>query len=253
MKKRLFVAMAVAIPVAFTSLLVAQSGRAAQVALAHFNANARAYGLTNPSVELRERKEHDSGNGVNHVRFDQVYRGLPVFEGEAIAHVDADDTVTVTNAIAGNLNVNPAPRVGRNDAMNTAVRFISPVGDFAVRDASLWILPRGERSIINRLVWRVTVAVENEFEDPAEWQYFVDASSGAVAFAYDGLQTQGRGHGGGGGGGGGGGSTTSSFIGTGNTMYSGAVPLSESKLSSTYSLVDLLRGVSGGNATCDML
>ena len=101
MKKRLFVAMAVAIPVAFTSLLLAQGGRAAQVALAHFNANARAYGLTNPSTELRERSEHAGARGETHVRFDQVYRGLPVFEGEAIAHVDADDNVTVTNAIAG--------------------------------------------------------------------------------------------------------------------------------------------------------
>jgi len=248
MKKRLFVAMAVAIPVAFTSLLVAQSDRAVQVALEHFNRNAGAYGLSNPSTELRERNQH-AEPGVTHVRFDQVYRGLPVFEGEAIAHVDADDNVTVTNAIAGNLNVNPAPRISRNDAINTAVRFISPVGDYSVRDASLWILPRGERSIINRLVWRVNVAVENEFEEPAEWQYFVDAGSGAVAFSYNGLETQGRGHGGGGGGGGG---TASSFIGKGNTMYSGTVDLSETKTDSTYSLVDFLRGLSGGNATCDM-
>jgi len=247
MKRRLFVAMAVAIPVAFTTLVMAQSDRAVQVALAHFNSNARAYGLTDPSVELRERNEHSGPHGVTHVRFDQFYRGLPVFEGEAIAHVDADDNVTVTNAIAGNLNVNTNARINRNEAINTAVRFISPVGDYAIRGASLSILPRGDRSIINRLVWRVSIDVENDFEDPAEWQYFVDAGSGLVAFAYDGLETQGR-HGGGGGGGG----TPSSFIGTGNTMYSGIVPLSESRSSSTYSLVDLLRGVSGGNTTCDM-
>ena len=84
MKRRLFVAMAVAIPVAFTTLLMAQSDRAAQVALAHFTRNAGAYGLTDPSVELRERNEHSDPQGVTHVRFDQFYRGLPVFEGEAI-------------------------------------------------------------------------------------------------------------------------------------------------------------------------
>jgi Zn-dependent metalloprotease len=253
MKPRLLVAMAVAVTVGFGAPhLIAQGSHASQVALAHFAANARAYGLTNPSSELRERSQHDGLRGGTLVRFDQVYRGLPVFEGEAVANVDADDNVTVTNAIAGNLNVNTAARVNRNDAINTALRFISPVGDFTVRDASLWILPRGQRSILNRLVWRVSVDVENEFEAPAAWQYFIDAASGAVAFSYDALETQGRGHGGGGGGGGGGGTPTS-FIGTGNTMYSGSVGLSESKLNSTYSLVDLSRPLlSGGNSTCDM-
>ena len=248
MKNRLFVAMAVTIPIAFGTLLLAQGGRAAQIALAHFNANARAYGLTNPSNELTERSERPDGLGNTQVRFNQSFRGVPVFEGEAIAHVDADDNVTVTNALAANLNVNTTPRVGRGAAINTALRFISPVGDYRVRDASLWILPRGERSITNRLVWRVSVGVENEFEEPAEWQYFVDAASGDAVFAFDALETQGRGHGGGGGGGGG---ASSVFV-TGNTMYSGPQSLSASLSSGVYSLVDLLRGVSGGNATCDM-
>jgi zinc metalloprotease ZmpA len=248
MNKRLMIFAAAAAVVALGTSFVLAQGRAAQIALAHFTANARAYGLTNPSNELSVRSEREDGSGITHVRFNQSFRGVPVFEGEAIAHVDAGDNVTVTNGLSANLNVNTTPRVGRGAAINTALRFISPVGDYTVRDASLMILPRGERSIVNRLVWRVSIGVENEFQEPAEWQYFVDAASGDAVFAYDALETQGRGHGGGGGGGGGGGNTSV----TGNTMYSGQQILNGSLASGVYSLVDVFRAPTGGNATCDM-
>lgn len=235
-----------AVGIWFVSGASAQRGRAVDKALEHFNANRGAYGLTNPSTELRLRRERADEQGVTHVKFDQLYRGLPVFEGEAIAHVDADDTVTVTNALVPNLNVDTTARVGRNDAVNTAVRFIGPLGAYEVRDVSLWILPRGERSIVDRLAWHVAVAVENEFQDPAEWRYFVDASTGAVGFAYDAIETQGRGHGGGGGGG----STPNAVDGWGRTMYSGTQAITVDLQAATYFLRDPDRGT--GNYTCDM-
>lgn len=222
----------------FVSHPAAQSLRAIEVSRAYFSANRAAYGLSDPSAELRVRSSRADSRGVAHVRFDQVYRGLPVFEGEAIAHVDANENVTVTSALRGNLNVATAPRVGRGAAVNTAVRFISPLGRYEVRDASLWILPRGDRSLTDRLVWHVAVAVENELEDPAEWQYFIDAGSGAVAFAYDNLQT-------------------ADAMGTANTMYSGTnLAIHIDYRNSKYYLRDVFRASSTtspyGNTTCDM-
>lgn len=160
--------------VAATFLLTAspsaQSDTAIEASRSHFNANRAEYGLSDPASELRVRRSRADAQGVSHVRFDQYYRGLPVFEGEAIVHADGAGNVTVTNGLHGNLNLDATPRVKRNAAINTTVRSISPLGNYEVSGASLVILPRGERSITDRVAWRVAVKVENEFEDPAEWQ-----------------------------------------------------------------------------------
>ncbi len=148
----------------------AQSDRAIEVSRNHFAANRGGYGLNDPGSDLRVRSAHSDSQGLSHVRFDQFYRGLRVFEGEAIAHVDANGDVTVTNSLHGNLNLDTNPRVNRNAAVATAVRSIGPLGAYELRDAALVVLPRGERSIIDRLAWQVAIDVDNDFEDRAEWQ-----------------------------------------------------------------------------------
>jgi hypothetical protein len=112
-----------------------------------------------------------------------------VFEGEAIAHVEADGNVTVTDALAANLTLSTQSRITRAAAVAAALGFIRPIGDYEIRDASLWILPRGERSVVDRVVWHLAVAVENDLEDPAEWRYFVDAQTGSVVWSFDNLET----------------------------------------------------------------
>ncbi|MEQ1908772.1 MAG: M4 family metallopeptidase [Vicinamibacterales bacterium] len=210
----------------------AQTDRAVDVSRGHFDANRRAYGVANPTSELKVRGSRSNGRGQSHVRYDQFYRGLPVFEGEAIAHVEANDSVTVTSNLRGNISLNTAPRVTRNQAVATSVRTTSPLGDYVVTDASLVILPRGERSIVDRLTWHVVITIENDFQDPAEWHHFVDARTGDVVYSFDGLET-------------------SDAAGTAKTMYSGTQAIRVDKASaSKYNLRDLTQG--GGNYTCDM-
>ena len=155
-----------------------------------------------------------------------------MFEGEAIAHVEANDAVTVTSNLRGNISVNTAPRIGRDQAVAISVRTTSPLGDYVVTDASLMILPRGERSIVDRLAWHVVITVENDFQDPAEWHHFVDARTGDVVYSFDGLET-------------------SDVAGTANTMFSGSQVIRVDKASvNKYNLRDLTQGA--GNYTCDM-
>jgi Zn-dependent metalloprotease len=224
-------AVLVAVWASFVSRPAAQSNRAVEVSLAHFNANKGTYGLANPSNELRLRRNRPDGLGTSHVKFDQLYRGLPVFEGEAIAHVDADGNVTVTNALRGNLNVATNPRIGRGAAIRTAVGFVAPAGAYQVRDASLWILPRSEQNVADRLVWHVAVVVENELEDPAEWRYFVDAGNGTVVWSFDSLET------------------TDVPMAVARTMYSGDPRVHADLTGGKYLLRDLTKA---GSATCDM-
>ena len=220
--------------------LVAQntnaSPRAVQAAMAHFNANARAYGLDNPGAELKVRSGHES-NGISHVRFDQYFDGVKVFEGEAIAH-ESKGRVTVTNSIRGNLKVNTTPSIAAHAAIDTLVRELAPKGPYLAPTAKLEIVAKGDDSATDRLVWHVSAVIDNEVDAPSEWQYFVDAHSGQLVFKYDDLKTTD--------------STTS-----GSSMYLGPVTLNTDTVNGTIFIRDntrsgnyannLFNGTSGGS------
>lgn len=214
--------------------LFAQNGnanpRSLEAAMSHFIGNARAYGLSNPVGELRARGGREDEFGVSHIRFDQFYNGVKVFEGEAIAHVDDAGGVWVTNALKSGLNIGTSPKIPEGRAVSIAMKAIGPANTYDAPTASLEILPRGERSAVDRLVWHVLAFVENDVDEPAQWDYFVDAQSGAVVWFFNSLET-------------------TASTGTGKTMYVGNVAIPTNFASNTYALLDPTRG--GGNFTCD--
>jgi Zn-dependent metalloprotease len=205
------------------------NSKAFQASMAHFNANARAYGLTNPSAELKARTSLTDGLGQSHVRFDQYFNGVRVFEGEAISHVDGKGRVSVTNALRGNLNVSTVPTISEATATSKALAAVKAFGGTSA-SAVLEILPQGQRSASTRLVWHVKVDVENDAQDRGAYEYFVDAKSGNVVWSFNSLET-------------------SNVVGTGKTQYIGDQNANLDKISTTYYLRDVLR--SSGNFTCD--
>lgn len=196
----------------------------------HFADNSRAYGLTDVNSELVVRKQGRDAAGNTHVRFDQFYKGVKVFEGEAISHVDPQGRVTVTNALRPGLRLDVTPKVAQADAVATALASLDTYGRADVRRAELQILPRGERSDADRLVWHVIAGFENGIDAPGQFDVFVDALTGGVVWSFDSLET-------------------TAAIGTGNTMYSGTQSLNTDSTGGTFYLRDLTRG--GGNYTCD--
>lgn len=216
----------------------AQSQRGVDAGLAHFNANRAVYGLDDPSSSLRARDVRQDPGGVTHVRYSQVYQNVPIFEGEAIAHVEADGTVSVTSGVRRIAKLNITPASSRDAAIQTAVADTALLGGYSIHDASLWVLPAGRRSVVDRLVWHVAVLVENEFQEPAKWRYFVDAHDGSLVWKFNALET-------------------SAAKGLGKTMYSGTQTVDIDRISvagissdTRFFLRDLTRGT--GNFTCDM-
>jgi Zn-dependent metalloprotease len=113
------------------------------------------------------------------------------------------------------------------------------------------VLPEGERSKSTRLTWHVRAFVENDATGPAQYDFFVDAHTGEIAFSFDSLET-------GKPGGGGGGTTVSGATATGRTMWMGDVFIDVNHPTTTsWTMQDTKRGVgtaaSGlGNYTLDM-
>jgi len=202
---------------------------AREAAVAHWRANAAKYGIRDVAQELRERSGRRDELGINHIRYDQYYQGVKVFEGEAIAHIAANGEVTVTNALRPNLNLSVVPAVRPAEAVATVVRQLGIQGQHQ-RQVALEILPQGARSARDLLVWHVKLFVENDVDKTGQWDAFVDARNGAVVWMFDSLET-------------------SASVGTGKTMYSGDVSVGTDFTSSTYYLRDLTRS---GNYTTDM-
>lgn len=210
------------------------AGKAQDAAVArslqHFAANRQAYGLGDVASELQVRQQRTDARGTTHVRLDQYYKGVKVFEGEAISHVDARGRVTVTSALRSDLSVDVTAKVEQAEAVQTALASIDARGRLDVRRAALEILPRGERSDVDRLVWHVQVGLENGLDEPGQFDLFVDALTGGVVWSFDSLET-------------------AASTGTGNTMYAGSQAITTDSASGTFYLRDPLRG--GGNYTCD--
>jgi Zn-dependent metalloprotease len=209
-----------------------------RIAEDYFRNNAAAFGLTDPSQDLKARKSYTDERGMTHIRYDQFYRGLKIFEGEAIAHVDAQSNVLVTNALRGNINLNTSPGVDPGAAAAAAVAALRLRGPYQASLPSLMILPRGDRSPIDLLVWHVQIMVSNTVDPPAQWEAFVDARNGSLLWAYNSLET-------------------SASTSTGNTMYSGKVTLNtdyQPIVAPPFSVPDwFLRDLTrSGNYTTDM-
>lgn len=207
---------------------LAQNERALERSRAFLDANRGAWGL-NVDHELRVTRVRAGAGNLTHVKHQQFYKGVPVFEGEAITHVDAAGNVTATNALRGGITLDVAPGITQGQAQAAARNLLRIQGQATV-DASLAVLPKGDRSNVDVLTWHVRVFVENEQEGTAEFDLFLDARNGQVVWAFDSLHT-------------------ASEPGTGLTMFAGTVPL---PLDLTNGLFSMLNPAQSSLKTTDL-
>ncbi len=161
---------------------------AAVTAKAHFTANAVTYGLTNPAMEMRVRSVR-AGRLLRHVRFNQIFQGVPVYGGEAIAHVDGQGNVWVNNAIRPNLSVDVTPAIARQTAVHLAALRAGIRGSYETQLAELRVVPTMEWNPAPALAWHVRVYAENLQDIAKQWDVFVNAKTGGIIFAFDSLHS----------------------------------------------------------------
>ncbi len=206
---------------AAAALAFGQADNASQRAIergnAHLAQKRADYGLAGSEYELRARKVNLSG-GAAHVRYDEFYKGVRVFEGEAIVHLPQDGEAEITSSLRGNISLDVQPVMTEGQARAAAVRALGVRGASETSSA-LEILPRGGRSATDRLVWHLQVSVENEQDGTGKFDLFYDARTSQLVWSFDSLET-------------------SSATGTGFTAYSGQVALPLNLASGTYSMLN---------------
>ncbi len=169
-------------------------------------------------------------SGASHVRMDRTYRGLPVLGGDLVVHRAADGSwAGVSRTLTAPLRLSTTPRLTAATATTRATR---PAA--GTRGISRLRAQGAPRLVVDavahepRLAWAVSTAGRRADGTPSRMTSYVDARTGAVLRREERIET---------------------VDGSGQSLYSGTVPLRLTQSGSTYQLKDPTRG---GTYTTDM-
>ncbi|MBF0608199.1 MAG: M4 family metallopeptidase [Candidatus Magnetobacterium sp. LHC-1] len=152
----------------------------------------RLFGLDSQTEELQVIRQMTTGDGRSIVRFQQVYKDIPVMAGELIVHMDAKKNVLTANGeVSPTPVVKTTPSVEPDAARSEALRLISKhyntsQATLSADTPQLWIynpVLLGHGGNINTLVWRMNVKANapgtiNEL-------VLVDAHTGRIALHFN--------------------------------------------------------------------
>lgn len=239
-------------PVPGTRTIHPQAARAnADSVAARYLTSVKAQlGLDEPDLAFVLINTVVDAHGASHVRFQETYRGVPVFSREVVAHVNngAQGVFSLSDRAESIPFMDVTPAFGSRRAERLARRdFHLNNGPGRADAAARLVIYPGCQGYTLAYTVRVSNVLHDGFT-PAESMYVIDARSGLIIDSWNALETKkpsGTGGGGHGGHGGGGSVTYSTpVIGTGDSLYSGSVSIGTAQASdgsSNYAMQDLTR------------
>ena len=180
--------------------------------------------------------------GQDHIRVDQYYRGIKVFGGEAIVHMQEGAVSKVTDALVRGIKLNPTPAIDASEALAAADQYLAPAGAYASRPTAELVFARVEREVstprvglsrdfegsrtVTRtaLVYHIHTELENGTQETRHTDFFVDAHTGEILESWDTLHT-------------------SAASGTGNSQFSGTANINTNSLASGFEMRDVVRSM----------
>lgn len=238
------------LPSARVAELRAQEGQRAAEAVDAFLADRSEHGL-GADGDLVLLSVHTDAFGQTHAHVEQRYKGLPVFGGMGILHVDPrgrqlppttegivrgielviDGSVTREEAIG---IAREALRVHSTSGLaSTAREVVFPIwrqlsrgGEGSLR--ALNAIDMEKIVVDHRHAWHVELRIDNTTSGIVHRDFIVDANDGSILMEWDSLQTN-------------------EAVGVGNSQYSGIVALDTwyDSLDGLYSLTDFTRAIPG--------
>ena len=164
-----------------------------EAALDFLSKNKELFALSAPQKDMFFKGVGLDKRGNAHVKFQQLYKGFPVFGRELVIHVDPTRSVKGTNGrLASNLKAPTKPKISGDKAINIALKHDADNKPDPIHpDPSLLIfIGKGEKA---HLAWQLTLRGMDKALDgsdtPARWEYFIDSQSGKVLWRYNNEQT----------------------------------------------------------------
>ena len=227
-----------ALRLAATAVLLAPalSARQMDTALAHEasrHLDARVYqlGLTQDHT-FALKNVFEERTGEAHVRMNQFYKGVRVFEGEAIVHMRGGLVSDRTDALVRGLHMNVSPSLDSGEALAVAHQALAPKGAYVTVPTSELVITtvtrtldtlRGSRTFSQpALAYHIHTELENGATETRHTDFMVDAHSGEILESWDSLHT---------------------LSGTGHSQFSGTVTINTTANGATYDLRDTTRAM----------
>jgi bacillolysin len=154
------------------------------------------FGLSDPAQELVVTREKTADAARQFVRFQQVYQNIPVFGGEMVVQVNAqNDVLSVNGEILPALALDVSPQIDSATATQTAISATAKwhevdAASLKASEAALWIYDPvlvGPYDGATRLVWRIEVTAEALL--PIDELILVDAQRGSIALHFNQVHT----------------------------------------------------------------
>lgn len=152
------------------------------IARAFFHEYKGLYSMRDPEGELALMKVAHDRIGMDHVRFQQVYQGLPVFGAQMITHLRGKEITSVNGEYIPRIEVSVEPALSGEEAIQIAR---GDLGDeeAVLSEEELGIYHDGETA---HLAWRL----ELSSSDPlGRWVHFVDAHDGQIVLKFNTIDT----------------------------------------------------------------
>jgi len=196
----------------------------------HLTSRAFQLGL-GPEAGFTFKNHVADALGEDHVRLRQTYRGVPVFEGEAIVHFRNGRVRAVTDDLVRGLALSVDPTLGRSEALAAAHVALAPRGSYTHEPAVALVIAgiearQGRAPNRPALAYHVRTELENGTPETRHTDFLVDAHTGAVLESWDTLHT-------------------TAAAGTGKSQWYGTVNLSTNNTGTGYELRDMTRGTGG--------
>ncbi|MEH6416122.1 M4 family metallopeptidase [Pseudomonas sp. CGJS7] len=159
-------------------------------------------------------------DGVQHVRFDRLWRGMPVIGGDTVATSARGKLRAASLTLRSALRPTGAARLSKDDAaIEAGTRFSGRVDK--VYSNQTVVYARGAKPV---LAYEVVLAGADTQLHSGLVKYYIDASSGKTLAVEDLIQT-------------------AAAVGTGKSLYYGSLSLAtDSKSATKFDLIDTTRG-----------
>ena len=134
---------------------------------------------------VRQRSRLVDELGHEHVRFERLYRGLPVHGGDFIVHTQARDGENFSAMLASSIPVSQRPTLTPSEAQAAAQKSLPSSGEYSqAADSRLAVYALDGDSDL-ALAYEVVSHGTQTDGTPSILHTFIDASSGRVLRAYD--------------------------------------------------------------------
>lgn len=170
---------------------------------------------------VRQRSRFVDEQGQEHVRFERLYRGLPVLGGDFIVHTGAREDESLTAMFASPIPVSQRPQLTPAEAEYAAHKSVAQKR--SVQPNSKLMIYAMPTEPEPRLAYEVISTGEQDDGTPSVLHSFIDADSGRHLDAYDEIET-------------------GAVTGSGRGIHNGTVTLNTNQNGTKYELIEVAHG-----------